>query len=1032
MNKSPLKWTYWFDPLTVSLINLTTFTMDKGVWIEHQSKPIVVNKQPGISQLKNCAAAITQLGLHVYPWMAVNCDTKYEAAFVCQSIAKSHKPPSRVSVNRTCDSNWLMVDGSTKCFSVLWPDVALSFIEAQDICSAQNASVFVVDVMSRNPFQWVIGNSLKRRILQRFDIHNQYFLQSISDTNIYKAVFGKILASNSGKSNLPYMITEMVQTPGEYMNSVYFANLNNTCSVIEKSYTSAIGDLETFESEERKGWGVKCRSCAEPLNVTGIICEKDSKPHTFCLSQHFKCSDGTCIVYIYKCDSVTDCFDGSDEAHCHMHINNITNQFVSVPFLLSGIPKTTETNKIPIHSICDGIYSQTLRYEKDVCFKYKIKQSDILSTRNIDLFDNQEELFEIGNADYFGLYTREEQMCLKLPEYAITYLNHTHHLRRDIPPNAIRRSRKCSDLKTFCTVQVNKSRCHTQSFVSACVHLSCPGLFKCHRSYCIYMSSVCDGQYDCEENDDEIFCPLASCPGLLKCRGENRCVSKEEICDDTVNCLHSMDDEISCASCPMNCECSGYTMICLLDNSLEQALHSGTYNIKGLILTGVQQQLFLHDILIPRLVYLNASYCGIEKVLISNKKYKILSFIIIASFPNNKLTDILFLSESIFKNIIFLDLSFNLLSFFQYEASSPLKELFVLILRGNPLTRINLNQAPRGSMLSLLDLQHIYDYSSIYIVFTKDLNNQIEVKVSELLMCCILDKHITCTSNDENSNNCIGLFGSVRSKVTFYSLSVMPLIISLIINMKNIIRIMPLMVVYSNKKYYWIASFNNSISEMLASLYLFSLLIADSAKANVLFWTLSPICLILKLIVYISIQTMVIFNTHSIFCVSVKILYPFKHQDKYIKWTMQLSLVVWIIVSGSSLSTFIGELKQDEICSMSNCSTDNRLNLLLLMVCVTAILTKLSCMIVARKVYIALEKNNATWSDKRKQINSYRVTLKLIYPMLLQLPLHICLFNLLAFQLANLTFVTHFCRAVFLFVFPLNVVCCAAVSMCLN
>ena len=187
------------------------------------------------------------------------------------------------------------------------------------------------------------------------------------------------------------------------------------------------------------------------------------------------------------------------------------------------------------------------------------------------------------------------------------------------------------------------------------------------------MSSACDGQYDCEEeNDDEIICPLSSCPGLLKCRGENRCVSKEEICEDTVDCLHSMDDEISCNSCPMNCECSGYTMTCHLDNSLEQALQKETYNIKVLILNGVQEQLFLHDILISRLVYLNASYCSKEKVLLSNIKYNIFTFIIIASFLNKKLTDILFLSDSIFKNIICLDVSFNLLSFFQYDACSAL------------------------------------------------------------------------------------------------------------------------------------------------------------------------------------------------------------------------------------------------------------------------------------------------------------------------------------------------------------------------
>ena len=932
----------------------------------------------------------------------------------------------RVEVNRTCNSKWFMFDGSIKCFSVLWPNVALSFIKAQDICSAQNTSLFVVDVMSRNHSQWT-GYQLKRFLLLRVATYHQYFLQSISDKILHDSVFGKILASNSGKSNLPYMITNMVATP--FMNSVYFTNLNNICSVIEKSVTSYMVDSRTFKSEERRGWGVKCRSCSEPLTVRGIICEKDSKPHVInCLSQHFKCDDGTCIDDIYKCDSVTDCFDDSDEDHRHIHIKNIPNQFVSVPYLLAGITKTTETIRIQMHSICDGIFSQTLWYEKDVCFKYKIKQLDVSNT---PLMDN-EETSSIGGIDPFLLYPKEEHMCLKLSEHAITYQNHAQYLGRDIPLNAIRRGRKCSDLSTFCIVRLNKRLCQTPKSAIACDHFSCPGLFKCHRSYCIYMSSVCDGHYDCEESDDEISCPLSSCPGLLKCRGENRCVSKEEICDNTVNCLHSMDDEINCNSCPMNCECSGYTMTCHLDNSLEQTLHNGTYSIKGLILNGVQQHLFLRDILISKLVYLNASYCSIDKVLISNIKYSIFSFIIIASFQNNKLTDIHFLSDSIFQNIIYLDLSFNLLSFFQQEASSALTELLVLILRANPLLRISLNQAPRGSMLSLLDLQNIYDYSSISIVFTKNLNSQIKVKVSELLMCCIMDKHMTCTFNGWEVNNCFGLFGSVWSKMTFYSLSIMLLVISLIINMKNIIQILPLMVAYGNKKYYWIALFNNSISEILASLYLCSLLVADSAKVNILFWTLSPICLILKLIVYTSIQIMTIFKTYSIFCVSVKILYPFKHQNQYLKWTAQLSLVVWIIVSGSSLSTFIDELQPDEICCMSNCSKENRPNLLLLLVCVTATLTKLSCMVVARKVYIVLEKNNATWSDKRKQINSYKVTLKLAYPILLQLPLQICLFNLLAYKLANLTFVIHVCRALFLFVFPLNVVCRALVSMCLN
>ena len=96
--------------------------------------------------------------------------------------------------------------------------------------------------------------------------------------------------------------------------------------------------------------------------------------------------------------------------------------------------------------------------------------------------------------------------------------------------------------------------------------------------------------------------------------------------------------------------------------SLQHILSNGTYCIKGLILKGVQKQLFLHNIFISRLVYLNASYCGIENILSLKIKYNITSFIIIASFVNNKLTGVVFLSTTIFKNVVFLDLSFNRLS----------------------------------------------------------------------------------------------------------------------------------------------------------------------------------------------------------------------------------------------------------------------------------------------------------------------------------------------------------------------------------
>ena len=48
----------------------------------------------------------------------------------------------KAAANRTCDGDWFMVNGSNKFFSVFWPEEALSYIEAGEIYSGQNASIF--------------------------------------------------------------------------------------------------------------------------------------------------------------------------------------------------------------------------------------------------------------------------------------------------------------------------------------------------------------------------------------------------------------------------------------------------------------------------------------------------------------------------------------------------------------------------------------------------------------------------------------------------------------------------------------------------------------------------------------------------------------------------------------------------------------------------------------------------------------------------------------------------------------------------
>ena len=145
-----------------------------------------------------------------------------------------------------------------------------------------------------------------------------------------------------------------------------------------------------------------------------------------------------------------------------------------------------------------------------------------------------------------------------------------------------------SRISTLCRVSYHRKQSFPGDPQRICQNVACPEIFRCRNYYCIYMSAVCAGQYDCVEGDDGIYCPTSSCPGLLKCRREKRCVSKKELCDKHIDCLYSMDDETDCKI---------------------------VYHAKGIILKSLQRQLFVHNLRFQGSVYLNASFCVIDKLL---------------------------------------------------------------------------------------------------------------------------------------------------------------------------------------------------------------------------------------------------------------------------------------------------------------------------------------------------------------------------------------------------------------------------------
>ncbi len=237
---------------------------------------------------------------------------------------------------------------------------------------------------------------------------------------------------------------------------------------------------------ELPGWTIEFRHC----NSTSYILNRQdavriSNPDN-CRNHQYQCDDGTCISEHYHCDGADDCPDKSDEKDCDLACDTVDQAICFHSCHYPGCHCTfpyfqcKDGPCIPMSKLCDGIQQCWGGEDESQCqILYKMRPGLKTIHDNHSLFPqwqfakSHDEGYkhELMNTDFACLFNKEV-------------------VRLDI---------------------------HLESHLSYCLYHQCPGLYKCHLTYCIPYWYICDGQNDCPSGEDERYCTSLTYPGLLRC-----------------------------------------------------------------------------------------------------------------------------------------------------------------------------------------------------------------------------------------------------------------------------------------------------------------------------------------------------------------------------------------------------------------------------------------------------------------------------------------------------------------------------------
>ncbi len=307
--------------------------------------------------------------------------------------------------------------------------------------------------------------------------------------------------------------------------------------------------------------------------------------------------------------------------------------------------------------------------------------------------------------------------------------------------------------------------------------------FKCPDSYCIPVRHRCDSVLDCPYGEDEKTCSQFTCKGHFWCPRDEKCLSFIDICDGTVHCLLTGEDEFQCdiKPCPTLCFCAGNSIHCV--NKGFKDIPQLRRNVDFLILP--QNSISFMNKLrqYPLLLHIDLSFNNIQKIEtddrtepIFSKSYRLISLNLTSNslkslgenqfqnltnlqfigIGNNPIMLISRLSFSGLSNIPTLKITRSTLKALCNFCLTPLAKVHAIIIKHSKINTIQ-----KEAFSKLIHLKHIIlqnnEILSFDVRFLNSLFNGMLVETDSTGICCFKSSKINCKEIGSTVEFCIGI-----------------------------------------------------------------------------------------------------------------------------------------------------------------------------------------------------------------------------------------------------------------------------------